>query len=67
MFAANGSINTSDERLKTELLDIESAELEVAQQLKSCIKKYRFKDAVDEKGDRARIHFGGRANSPIDI
>jgi hypothetical protein len=67
IFSGNGTINTSDERLKTELLDIDSAELAVAKELKTIIKKYCFKDSVDEKGDGARIHFGVGAQTVIEI
>tara|TARA_R110000796_G_C14537106_1_gene432513 strand:+ start:438 stop:1946 length:1509 start_codon:yes stop_codon:yes gene_type:complete len=58
VYAGTGTINTSDERDKTSLLDIDAAELAVAQELKSCIKKFKFNDAVSKKGDNARIHFG---------
>ncbi len=58
VFATTGTINTSDEREKTELVAIEDTEILVARELKQCIKKYRFLNSVEEKGDQARIHFG---------
>jgi hypothetical protein len=58
VFAANGTINTSDERRKTELLDIDAAELAAAIEVKANIKKFKMLDSVDKKGDDARIHFG---------
>ena len=58
VYAGTGTINTSDEREKTELVAIEDTEILVAKELKQCIKKYRFLSSVEEKGDQARIHFG---------
>jgi hypothetical protein len=58
VFATNGTINTSDERLKTELLDVNEAELAAAVEVKANIKKFKMLDSVDKKGDAARIHFG---------
>lgn len=65
IYAVTGTINTSDEREKTELLDYEAAEVATAIQLKSLIRKFKFKDAVELKGDGARIHFGIGAQSVI--
>ena len=67
LFAANGTINTSDERLKSELIDISIAEKNCAQDLKSAIKKYKFLDSIDKKGDNARIHFGVGAQTVKNI
>ena len=58
VFAATGTINTSDERSKTQLLDIEDAEKAAALEIKSSIRKYKMLDAVELKGDGARVHFG---------
>jgi len=58
VFAATGAINTSDEREKTEFLDYEAAEKSAALEIKQHIRKFKFIDAVDKKGDNARIHFG---------
>jgi len=58
IYAATGTIDTSDERTKTELLPIDEAEKLVAVELKGQLKKFKFLDAVEEKGDNARIHFG---------
>jgi hypothetical protein len=58
VYAGTGTINTSDEREKTELLDLDLAELSVAKELKGAIKKFKFNDAVKAKGDGARIHVG---------
>ena len=58
LFAGTATISTSDEREKTPLLDLDTTELAVAKELKSAIKKFKFKDAVETKGDSARIHVG---------
>ena len=58
MYAGTGTINTSDEREKTTLVDINAAEKTCAIELKSNLKKFQFLNAVREKGDSARIHFG---------
>lgn len=58
VYAGTGTINTSDERCKDNIDELSSSELIVAKQLKKCIKKFRYKDALQYKGDKARIHVG---------
>ena len=58
VFSANGTINTSDQRLKQNIADIDAAETRVAVVLKSKLKKFKFKNAVAAKGDNARVHIG---------
>lgn len=58
VFAANGTINTSDERSKEQIRSISNAEKLTAQSLKQSLKAFKFSDAVSKKGDRARIHIG---------
>lgn len=58
VYAASGTINTSDARTKTDIQDLDAAERRVAVVAKSLLKKYRIRDAVAEKGDAARWHFG---------
>jgi hypothetical protein len=58
VFAASGTINTSDEREKQDVAALDAAELRVAVALKGLVKKYRFKGAVKSKRDAARIHIG---------
>lgn len=65
VFAATGTINTSDERQKQDIADLDEAERRVAVSLKGLIKKFRYKDAVDLKGDDARIHVGVIAQDVI--
>jgi hypothetical protein len=58
IFAGNGTINTSDATEKQDIASLDSAELAVAVALKSLVKKYRWIDSVQRKGDNARIHVG---------
>jgi len=58
VFATNGTIQTSDRNEKQDIEDLSEAELRVATAAKGLIKKYRWIDAVQEKGDDARIHVG---------
>lgn len=60
IFAGNGIINTSDERLK-KFSDIEQVEKDVALTIKASIRKFVWNDSVNrevEGGKSARIHFG---------
>jgi ribosomal protein L9 len=58
VFAANGVINTSDGREKQDIAELSEAEKQVASSLKGLIRKFRFTEAVERKGDAARIHVG---------
>ena len=58
VYAGNATINTSDVNLKQDIESLDAAELTVATAIKGLIKKYRFTDAVNVKGDDARIHVG---------
>jgi hypothetical protein len=58
LFAVTGTINTSDQNEKQDIENLSDAELRVATAAKGLMKKFRFKDAVAEKGDNARIHVG---------
>lgn len=58
VYAATGTINTSDQTQKQNVEALSAAELAVATRIKSLIKKFRFKNAVQTKGDNARIHVG---------
>ena len=61
IYATTGTINTSDANQKQDIAELDDAEKRVAVAVKSLIKKYRFKDAVAEKGEAARIHVGAVA------
>jgi len=58
IYATNGTIQTSDRNEKQDIENLSEAELRVAVTAKSLLKKYRWKSAVKDKGDDARIHFG---------
>jgi hypothetical protein len=58
IWAVNGTIQTSDEREKQDISQLDAAEKRVAVALKGLVRKFRFKDAVEKKGDAARIHVG---------
>lgn len=58
VYAATGSINTSDGREKQQIRSLEESERRVATSIKGSIKAFKFNDAVAKKGDEARIHFG---------
>jgi hypothetical protein len=58
IFATNGTINTSDRNDKQDIEELSDAENRVAVAAKGLLRKYRWKSAVAEKGDDARIHVG---------
>jgi hypothetical protein len=58
VYAVNGTINTSDANQKQDIADLDDAEKRVAIRIKGLIKKFRFKAAVEKKGNAARIHVG---------
>jgi hypothetical protein len=58
IYASNGTIQTSDRNEKQDIEDISDAETKVAVVAKGLLKKFRWKSAVEDKGDDARIHFG---------
>lgn len=58
IYAASGSINTSDGRLKDDVVEISAAEKRVAVNLKSLIRRFRYSESIAEKGTGARQHFG---------
>lgn len=58
VYASTGTINTSDARNKQDVDVLNDAERRVATALRKSIRKYKFRDAVKEKGSAARIHVG---------
>ena len=56
VYAGTGTINTSDERLKQQITSDLSPEIRAWSKVNFC--KYKFNDAVEAKGDKARWHFG---------
>ena len=58
IYATNGTIQTSDRNEKQDIEALTDAETRVAVAAKKLLRKFRWKDAVAEKGDEARTHFG---------
>lgn len=56
VYAGTGTINTSDERLKDQIQNIDERCLRAWSKVK--YSQYKFKDAVEAKKDGARWHFG---------
>jgi hypothetical protein len=67
VFASNGTINTSDARVKTDVRDLTEAELAAAKQLAREIGVFKFLDAIAKKGDEARSHIGMTVQRVIEI
>lgn len=65
VYAASGTINTSDEREKDFIRDLKEAERRVALRLKQLVKAYKWRDAVERKGGGARLHFGWIAQEVV--
>jgi hypothetical protein len=63
VYAGTGTINTSDERDKQDIEDPSEAEIRAISRVLGDLKKFRWKEAVEEKGDDARIHFGVMAQA----
>lgn len=66
VFSGSGTINTSDGREKQDIESLNDAELRVAASIKRLIKKFKFKHAVEAKGDDARTHVGVIAQEVVD-
>jgi hypothetical protein len=58
IYATNGTIQTSDRNEKQDIEVLSEAEQRVAVAAKGLLRKFRWKDSVEDKGDDARIHFG---------
>lgn len=64
VYAGTGTISTSDRNKKQQIVDPDEAELAVGRNLR--IRRFKFNDAVAEKGsDNARKHFGFIAQEVI--
>jgi hypothetical protein len=68
VFAGTGTINTSDEREKTWRGSMTEAERAAAIEIAAELGFFQWNEAIEEKGaDRARIHFGVRAQRVWEI
>jgi len=57
-YIVNGVTTGSDGNEKQDIAELDEAEKRVALAAKSLVRKYRWIDAVEKKGDDARIHVG---------
>ena len=55
---SSGTSTTSDAREKRNIEELNEAELRVATRCKSLLRKYQRTEALELKGDDARLHFG---------
>ena len=58
VYAATGSINTSDQTQKQDIASLTATEMLVGKRLSALFKTFRWKNRVAEKGDSARTHTG---------
>ncbi|CAK6596631.1 tail spike protein [Klebsiella phage vB_Kpn_K13PH07C1L] len=67
VFAATGTINTSDARLKTEVRPFTSEEILAAKALSEEIGMYQWVASIESKGDNAREHCGLTVQRAIEV
>jgi hypothetical protein len=58
VYAVTPAINTSDANEKQQIRSLIDSEKAVALAIKGAIKAFKFNHAVEQKGDKARIHVG---------
>ena len=58
VYATTGTINTSDATQKQQVRELTESERRVAKTIKGLIRAFKWNDAVESKGDGARIHIG---------
>ncbi|WP_298962259.1 tail fiber domain-containing protein [uncultured Methylobacterium sp.] len=67
LYAGTGTISTSDAREKTDVAALSAAEVAAACDLAREIGSFRFLDAIELKGNEARIHIGMTVQRAIEI
>lgn len=67
VYAATGTINTSDAREKSNIRDLTPVELAAASDLAALPRIYQWNDAIAAKGDDARLHCSPTVQSVIAI
>jgi hypothetical protein len=67
IYSVNAPITTSDEREKTQVRPLNEVEKAVGIKLKNAIKMFKWIDAVEEKGEAARLHTGVMAQEVVSI
>lgn len=58
IYATNGTIQTSDANEKQQVEELSEVERRVAMASKGLLRKFKWNDAVEAKGESARWHFG---------
>ena len=66
VYSSTGTINTSDATQKTDVKKLNAKEKRVAKACQKLIRRFRWIDAVEEKGDDARYHFGVMAQDVVE-
>jgi len=67
VFAGTSAISTSDARLKTPIEPLTEAEIQAGLALGDAIGSFHFLDAMEDKGNDARIHCGLTVQGAIEI
>lgn len=67
VYAANGAIQTSDARLKTEVRGLTEAEMGAAKAIAREVGFFRWLERVAEEGDDARLHAGITVQKVMEI
>lgn len=67
IYAVNGTIQTSDARLKSEVRDFTEAELSAACALSKEIGFWKWKEKIEAEGDSARSHVGMTVQRAIEV
>ena len=67
VYAATGTINTSDARDKTEVKAFTDSEIEASKELSKEIGTYKWLESVKGKGDKTRTHIGFTVQKAIEI
>ena len=66
IYSTSSSISTSDRTTKQDINEMTESEKKVAAKMVNLFRTYRVKDAVDEKGENARVHSGVVAQDLIE-
>ncbi len=67
IYATTGTINTSDAREKTDVVELNLDEINAAKQLSKEIGTYKWLTSIQAKGDDARLHIGMTVQRAIEI
>jgi hypothetical protein len=67
VFAANGTINISDARKKTNVKPLDNREIAAAKDLAKEVGAFKFLDSIAKKGEFARTHIGMTVQRAMEI